>query len=141
MLVGRDGRRRTVRVRVVLEELGVDEFDGVVGGVDVLRHGRVDRGEVVGQSGWRGRDLKGSATRSELSTRALTPTRKSRPTRRSVVHDLAAGEEQEAVKERKGVEIRLVDRADDEDVLLLGEAANCRRRQSQSKLENRKELT
>lgn len=49
---------------------------------------------------------------------------KSGRTRRSVVHDLSAGEEQEAVKERKGVKVRLVNRADDEYILLLGEAAD-----------------
>lgn len=51
-------------------------------------------------------------------------TKRSR-TRLAVVHDEATREEEQAVKERERVKVRLVDRADDEDVLLLGEAADC----------------
>lgn len=67
VVVGRDGWRRAVRVRVVLQELGVDKLDRKVGRVDVLRHRRIDRSEVVGQGGYPRRYAEESASRNSLT--------------------------------------------------------------------------
>lgn len=49
VVVGRDGWHRAVCLFVLLQKFGVDELDGVVCRVDMLRNWRFDRSEVVGQ--------------------------------------------------------------------------------------------
>ena len=105
----RAGRRRRGGLLAVAargrrrQEVGRDEVDDLVDRVDVLGRGRADVDEVP----------------VEVA-------------RRAVEHDLAAREEEETVEEREGFVGRLVDRADDEHALLVGETLYCEECEAES---------